>query len=156
MKTTSNSVYSAKNLQTITIPTGLKKDGLKEGAIVACEKINKYKVADDNPDFIDIDGVVFNKEKDKLFFYPPSKAGATYAIPGTVKEIAAQSFQAASNLTSITIPKAVEKVGRAAFRNMSNLETVTFEKPSSTTTLEQAAFRGCEKTEDGDTAFDNH
>ena len=145
VKTTSNSVYSAKKLQTITIPTGLKKDGLKEGAIVACEKINEYKVADDNPDFIGIDGVVFNKEKDKLFFYPPSKAGATYAIPETVKEIAAQSFQAASNLTSITIPKAVEKVGTAAFRNMSNLETVTFEKPSSTTTLEQAAFRGCEK-----------
>lgn len=145
VKTTSNSVYSDKNLQTITIPTGLTKDGLKEGAIVACEKINEYKVADDNPDFIGINGVVFNKEKDKLFFYPPSKAGATYAIPETVKEIAAQSFQAASNLTSITIPKAVEKVGKAAFRNMSNLETVTFEKPSSTTTLEQAAFRGCEK-----------
>lgn len=145
VKTTSNSVYSDKNLQTITIPTGLTKDGLKEGAIVACEKINEYKVANDNPDFIGIDGVVFNKEKDKLFFYPPSKAGATYAIPETVKEIAAQSFQAASNLTSITIPKAVEKVGKAAFRNMSNLETVTFEKPSSTTTLEQAAFRGCEK-----------
>lgn len=145
VKTTSNSVYGAKKLQTITIPTGLKKDGLKEGAIVACEKINKYKVADDNPDFIDIDGVVFNKEKDKLFLYPPSKAGATYAIPETVKEIAAQSFQTANNLTSITIPKAVEKVGTAAFRNMPNLETVTFEKPSSTTTLEQAAFRGCEK-----------
>ena len=145
VKTTSNSVYGAKKLQTITIPRGLKKDGLEEGAIVACEKINKYKVADDNPDFIDIDGVVFNREKDKLFLYPPSKAGATYAIPETVKEIAAQSFQAASNLTSITIPKAVEKVGKAAFRNMTNLETVTFEKPSSTTTLEQAAFRGCEK-----------
>lgn len=144
-KTTSNSVYGARNLQTITIPTGLTKDGLKEGAIVACDKINKYKVADDNPDFIDIDGVVFNRDKNKLFFYPPSKAGATYAIPETVKEIAAQSFQAANNLTSITIPKAVEKVGTAAFRNMPNLETVTFEKPSSTTTLEQAAFRGCEK-----------
>ncbi|MCG2647743.1 leucine-rich repeat protein [Alloprevotella tannerae] len=144
-KTTSNSVYGAKNLQTITIPTGLKKDGLKEGAFVACDKINEYKVADDNPDFVAVDGVVFSKVKDKLFFYPPSKAGATYTIPETVKEIAAQSFQAASNLTSITIPKGVEKVGTAAFRNMSNLETVTFEKPSSTTTLEQAAFRGCEK-----------
>ncbi|MBB3702038.1 leucine-rich repeat domain-containing protein [Alloprevotella rava] len=145
VKTTSNSVYGAKKLQTITIPTGLKKDGLKEGAIVACDKINEYKVADDNPDFVAVDGVVFNKEKDKLFLYPPSKAGVTYAIPETVKEIAAQSFQAANNLTSITIPKAVEKVGTAAFRNMPNLETVTFEKPSSTTTLEQAAFRGCEK-----------
>lgn len=144
-KTTSNSVYGAKNLQTITIPTGLKKDGLKEGAFVACDKINEYKVADDNPDFVAVDGVVFSKVKDKLFFYPPNKAGATYTIPETVKEIAAQSFQAASNLTSITIPKGVEKVGTAAFRNMSNLETVTFEKPSSTTTLEQAAFRGCEK-----------
>lgn len=144
-KTTSNSVYGARNLQTITIPAGLKKDGLKEGAFVACDKINEYKVANDNPDFIAVDGVVYSKIKDKLFFYPPSKTGASYAIPETVKEIAAQSFQAASNLTSITIPKTVEKVGKAAFRNMSNLETVTFEKPSSTTTLEQAAFRGCEK-----------
>ena len=144
-KTTSNSVYGARNLQTITIPAGLKKDGLKEGAFVACDKINEYKVANDNPDFIAVDGVVYSKIKDKLFFYPPSKTGASYAIPETVKEIAAQSFQAASNLTSITIPKTVEKVGKAAFRNMSNIETVTFEKPSSTTTLEQAAFRGCEK-----------
>ena len=148
-----SALYKPQKLETIMIPKTLVKGtktnsishGLQEGAFEECTKLKAYKVHQDNPDFTDIDGVLFSKNKDILYFYPPAKEGAKYNIPTTVKEIAQKAFQGANKLTSMDIPNTVETIGTEAFRNMKGLVTVNFQAPSKVKELKADVFRACDK-----------
>ena len=144
-----SALYKPQKLETIMIPKtllkGTKTTGLKEGAFEECTKLKAYKVHQDNPDFTDIDGVLFSKNKAILYFYPPAKEGAKYNIPTTVKEIAQKAFQGANKLTSMDVPTSVETIGIEAFRNMKGLVTVNFQAPSKVKELKADVFRACDK-----------
>ena len=146
-----SALYKPLLLETITIPKNLKKGttkpnkGLQEGAFEECVKLKEYKVTDGNLDFCDIDGVLFSKDKHKLFFYPSAKSGEKYDIPSSVTELGRKAFQGATLLKSMVVPSTVDSVGIEAFRNMINLETVIFEKPEKIKTLNSDVFRACKK-----------
>ena len=144
-----SALYKPQKLETIMIPKtllkGTKTTGLKEGAFEECTKLKAYKVHQDNPDFTDIDGVLYSKNKDILYFYPPAKEGAKYNIPTTVKEIAQKAFQGANKLTSMVVPNTVETIGIEAFRNMKKLVTVNFQAPSKVKELKADVFRACDE-----------
>jgi len=148
-----SALYKPQKLETITIPKTLVKGtktnsishGLQEGAFEECSKLKEYKVHKDNPDFTDEDGVLFSKNKDILYFYPPAKDGEKYNIPATVKELARKAFQGANKLTSMDIPNTVETIGQEAFRNMKGLVNVNFQTPSKVKELKADVFRACDK-----------
>ncbi|ATV29961.1 cell surface protein [Prevotella intermedia] len=144
-----SALYKPQKLETIMIPKTLLKGtnttGLKEGAFEECTKLKEYKVHSDNPDFTDEAGVLFSKNKDILYFYPPAKDGEKYNIPTTVKELAQKAFQGANKLTSMDIPNTVETIGIEAFRNMKGLVTVNFQTPSKIKELKADVFRACDK-----------
>ena len=148
-----SALYKPQKLETITIPKPLLKGtktnsishGLQEGAFEECSKLKEYKVHPDNPDFTDEAGVLFSKNKDILYFYPPAKEGAKYNIPTTVKVLAQKAFQGANKLTSMDIPNTVETIGTEAFRNMKGLVTVNFQAPSKVKELKADVFRACDK-----------
>ena len=144
-----SALYKPQKLETIMIPKTLLKGtnttGLKEGAFEECTKLKEYKVHSDNPDFTDEAGVLFSKNKDILYFYPPAKEGAKYNIPTTVKELAQKAFQGANKLKSMDVPSTVETIGVEAFRNMKGLVTVNFVAPSKVKELKQDVFRACDK-----------
>ena len=144
-----SALYKPQKLETIMIPKTLLKGtnttGLKEGAFEECTKLKEYKVYSDNPDFTDEAGVLFSKNKDILYFYPPAKDGAKYNIPTTVKELAQKAFQGANKLTSMDIPNTLETIGIEAFRNMKGLVTVNFQTPSKVKELKADVFRACDK-----------
>ena len=144
-----SALYKPQKLETITIPKTLLKGtgttGLKEGAFEECSKLKEYKVHPDNPDFTDEAGVLFSKNKDILYFYPPAKDGEKYNIPATVKELAQKAFQGANKLKSMDIPNTVETIGVEAFRNMKELVTVNFQTPSKVKELKADVFRACDK-----------
>ena len=144
-----SALYKPQKLETIMIPKTLSKGtnttGLKEGAFEECTKLKEYKVHSDNSDFTDEAGVLFSKNKDILYFYPPAKDGAKYNIPTTVKELAQKAFQGANKLTSMDIPNTVETIGIEAFRNMKGLVTVNFQTPSKVKELKADVFRACDK-----------
>lgn len=148
-----SALYKPQKLETITIPKTLVKGtktnsishGLQEGAFEECSKLKEYKVHQDNPDFTDEAGVLFSKNKDILYFYPPAKEGAKYNIPTTVKVLAQKAFQGANKLTSMDIPNTVETIGTEAFRNMKGLVTVNFQAPSKVKELKADVFRACDK-----------
>ena len=144
-----SALYKPQKLETIMIPKTLLKGtnttGLKEGAFEECTKLKEYKVHSDNPDFTDEAGVLFSKNKDILYFYPPAKDGEKYNIPTTVKELAQKAFQGANKLKSMDVPSTVETIGVEAFRNMKGLVTVNFVAPSKVKELKQDVFRACDK-----------
>ncbi len=82
---------------------------------------------DNNPNYKEIDGVIYNPAVTELMYYPLGKTGE-FVIPDTVANIGAYVFQYKDNLTTINIPKTIVSIGSHAFESCENLETVTFEE----------------------------
>ncbi len=73
-------------------------------------KLAKITVHAKNKKYSAKDGVLFNKDKDKIIFYPNAKKGS-YTTPSTVSRIKADAFSYASQLTGLTLGKNVYKSG---------------------------------------------
>lgn len=140
VKTIDNMVfYWCSSLTTIQIPNSVTKIG--EDAFAVCEKLSAIKVAPTNPNYCDIEGVLFNKKKNTLIQFPVSKPTDTYAIPSSVTTIGAGAFSDCSDLTYINIPNSVTMIGRLAFYGCKRLTTITI--PNTITKIEKLAFYGC-------------
>lgn len=74
-------------------------------------EVEEYEVSDENPNYISIDGVIFNKEKTTLVLYPPNKSTESYTIPNFVNEILDGAFSGFKHLKVLQIPKSVEVIG---------------------------------------------
>ena len=92
-----------------------------------CNKLQNFDVSPTNPNYeTDGDGVLYNKGKTEISFYPDGLTGP-YTIPATVIRIGGGVFQGKGNIKEITIPKSVIYIGAGAFRDCYNLTSVTFE-----------------------------
>ena len=70
-----------------------------------------------------MNGVVFNKNKDTLLYYPRYKTGTSYTVPSSVKKIETCAF---SNLylEKVTVPKTVTSIQYDAFEYTSSLKEI--------------------------------
>jgi hypothetical protein len=73
-------------------------------------------------------GIVYNKDKTTLVFFPIGKKDSSFTIPNTVTTIEEGAF-CFSNPTSVTIPASVTSIGYFAF-GRTKLTSVTFETGS--------------------------
>ncbi|MBR2978023.1 MAG: leucine-rich repeat protein [Oscillospiraceae bacterium] len=132
---------SCDSLKSITIGSGVANISAFS-TILRCNALESIVVSDRNPYYFTADGVLFNKEKTTLVFYPTGKSG-TYAIPESVTCIGSYAFQYCNSLTSITIGESVEIIEACAFENCSSLASVTI--PNSVTSIGNWAFENCSK-----------
>lgn len=51
---------------------------------IGCINLEKVEVADDNPEYSSLDGVLYSKNKDTLYFYPANKRVEKFVIPDIV------------------------------------------------------------------------
>ncbi len=150
-KLTLSSIYEAPQLTSITLPKNIKKydkatgEGMVEGCFESCMKVAEYKVPTENTDFAAQDGIIFSKDMQTLYFYPPNRQGTTYNIPASVKTIGRRGFQSAQHLTSMVIPKNVEVMNEEVFRSAAAMETIAFEETSKVTKIGHHAFRAIPK-----------
>ncbi len=78
-------------------------------------KVSNFYVAEGNPYYKDIDGVLFSADGSKLLAYPRGREGG-YVIPDGTKVIAESVFIYNNKITSLTIPESVKKIeGYAIF-----------------------------------------
>ena len=96
-------------------------------AFAYCRNLQCVMVDENNINYSHVDGVLFNKEQNKLILYPLGKTATTYSIPETVKEIGSCAFEG-SGLTSVLIPDGVTDVGKYAFKYCENLLSVVIPK----------------------------
>ena len=106
-------------LVSVTIPNSVTS---LDNAFNGCTSLTSIFVDENNPNYCDIDGVLFNKEMSTLSSYPAGREG-TYAVPGSVTEVLYGSFDGCISLTSITIPSSVVTIG-SSFYNCSSLTSI--------------------------------
>jgi len=90
-----------------------------------CGKLSAIDVDADNPNYVSIEGVLYDKTVSALLECPENKTG-NLIIPNTVVKLNDQSFNG-SLLQSITIPKSVNMIGYWAFANVRKLKDLTVE-----------------------------
>ena len=88
-----------------------------------CTWLSSINVASDNPIYSSANGVLFNKDKTTLFFYPRGKFG-NYIVPNSVTYIGERAFEKCLGLTSITIPNTVKGIGPNAFKGCYSLPAI--------------------------------
>ena len=131
--------WNCTGLTSITIPSSVTSIGVN--VFYNCTGLTDITVDSNNSSFCSESGVLFNKDKTTLIYYPLGKNDSSYTIPDGVTVIEQYAFYCNSKLTSVTIPSGVTSIGEMAFRECSGLTSVIV--PSSVTSIEYHAFWCC-------------
>jgi len=154
-------LWGCDALRHLTLPAGVTD--ISSTAFRDVRTLRSITVAPDNPAYLSIDGVLFNKNLTALVHYPKGRIGS-FAIPHDVGEIPAEAFEHCVHLTAISlphsltsigsrafagctslagvvIPPTVLQIGDSAFYRCTNLDSITI--PEGVTSLGSAAFSGC-------------
>ena len=128
------------SLESVTIGSSFSETnqfvGLKD-----CKKITNIFVDGENTSFSDADGVLFNKDKSVLLWFPAARKQNAYLIPNSVTRIGYRAFFECKNLENIVIPDSVTEIGYAAFNKCENLTDIII--PDSVACIKGDAFFEC-------------
>lgn len=130
------------SITSIKIPASVSF--VADGAFSNCANLEKIEVDANNPNFVSVDGVLFDASKTKLICCPPKKEGS-FAIPETVESIGTNAFRNCTLLIDVVIPQAVSYIGDCAFVSCYGLKKV--ELTGDLKYLGYAAFADCENLE---------
>lgn len=179
--------YGCEKLASLTLPEGLTSiedlafcdcESLRELTIPAsvtfidddrvfmgCQKLEEIVVAESNPSYTSVDGVLYNYDQTTLLCYPGGKADASYtvpesvtsinkygfywnervqsiSVPGTVKTIGSDVFAGCSKLTKLVLSEGIESIDSTAFFRASSLTSISF--PASLVSLGDDMFESCD------------
>lgn len=137
-----NAFKECVKLSFISIPTSVTNIG--EGAFNSCEKLQAINVADENPNYCSIDGVLFNKSLSILIQYPGGKQGG-YIIPEGVSNIEKSAFLNSRLLSSISINNSLTTIKNNTFNGCTNLIDIFL--GTAVKMIETDAFANCNAIE---------
>jgi hypothetical protein len=89
-----------------------------------CANLLAIEVAPDNPAFVSVDGVVFDKQQQWLIRFPGGKAGS-YTVPDGVVGLAYGAFWNCDRLEQMMIGSSVTNIGSVAFDPDVSLQDIT-------------------------------
>ena len=99
--------------------------------------------------YCDKEGIVFDKERDELIFYPAGRTDEEYTIPEDTVSIGCKSFMGQKHLIRVTLCSNVSRIRPGAFSNCSSLKYISLENsiikelPDSGIFQESGVFEGC-------------
>lgn len=106
------------------------------GAFYGCDNLTNIIIDERNPNYTSEDGIIYNKEKTEILFYPSASGDLT--IPFGVTTIGDMACYGAGNLSSLVISEGVTSIEWGAFDNCFNLTSVII--PSTVTSIGSSAF----------------
>lgn len=80
--------------------------------------LSAFSVDEKNPYFCAEDGILYNKDKTKLLYFPCSKNVLQYTVPDTVIELGEDCFDLCEYLNDIYVGNQVTVIDRGMFGNM--------------------------------------
>ena len=112
---------------------------IDEHAFSGCNKLTNIYVSSRNPDFLSINGIVYDKDIKKIIAVPYGIEG-DIELPSTVTSIDSV-FRHHKLVTSIKLPSNITTIDFHAFDNCVNLRNINI--PSSVTNIGEHAFDNC-------------
>ena len=125
-------------LTSIKLSSSLTSIG--NGVFLECKSLTDVSVDENNDNYSSVGGVLFNKQKTELLYYPTGKTGA-YRVPDGVTGIGDSAFEDCTNLTGIEFPDGFTSIGNSSFKGCSSLTDVKL--PNSLTQMGLYAFENC-------------
>ncbi len=104
---------NCSSLTYVTIGNGVTK--ISGRMFSGCSSLTSINVNDNNNYYLNVDGVLFNKDKTDLIYCPSSAKNGEYVIPKGVQNVGEYAFNCCDSLTLITIPDSVTSIGEDAF-----------------------------------------
>ena len=153
---------SLTKLQSIELPEALTTIG--DGAFAGCSKITGVKISDvvktvgkrafskcnaltgievaeNNPYFTAVDGVLYTKDRTMLKQYPVGRADTLYVVPAYVTMLEGGAFAGSSKLTTINLHDNIVSLGVGVFQECSALKQMKL--PKDLTVLPEGTFMSC-------------
>lgn len=90
-----------------------------------CSLLTELHVAENNPYFTSVAGVLYDKPVKKAVRCPENYRFDTVSLPDTVKEIGEWCFSRCVKLVDIVLPNGLEAVGAHAFQDSCNIARLT-------------------------------
>lgn len=133
LKTTLEELYLPASLQ--ILGTGYENAEDFQGYLLSVKK--GIYVAEDNPWYCDMDGVLFTKDGAMLLRYPTARDSLDYAVPQGTQMIASHAFDG-SNVQSLTLPEGLLAVKEAALSGCSGIRKLHI--PASVVRIDKGAL----------------
>lgn len=141
-----------KNMETLIAYPVAKGDeyivpaSVKDVGIMLYSQYQHIKLSfEDGPSaFVEEDGLIYNRDKTKVYFCDKGKKGEV-VLPNTVLKIDKFAFENCKLLTSVTIPNGVTELAYATFGDCSSLVEVKL--PETLKAIGGYAFANCDKLE---------
>ena len=110
------------SLSEICIPASV--DRIDEGAFAGCHQLTTINVAAENPDYISVEGVVFDKDLSVLEIYPSGRQNNEYIVPENVIQIGERAFADSQYLSKVVLPDSLWRISSFAFSGCLKLEEI--------------------------------
>ncbi|MBE5756714.1 MAG: leucine-rich repeat domain-containing protein [Clostridiales bacterium] len=131
--------FNTTTMVSITIPETVVEIGNSPFPIA--KNLVNIEVAENNPMFKSVDGVLYSKDGKTLIKYGAGKDASNLEIPKEVTTIGSYAFCRSKSLRSIEIPNGVEKIDSFAFYMCEFLKSVKM--PDTVKELVGGAFSDC-------------
>ena len=101
--------------------------------------------------YMDRDGIVFDRKKKELVFYPPGRKAGSYRISDGTRRVGYRAFMGQRYLQKVTLCESVTGIGQEAFCNCDALEAVSMdcsnisELPDAGVFSKEGVFEGCSR-----------
>ena len=128
------------NITKIHIPASVKE---MNGTCFANCNLQAYEVADNNPYFTVIDGVIYSKDLTTLVAFPSAYPHKHFSVPKGTKVIGYGAFMD-SRIETIHLPDGLKVIETWAFQGS---KIKSFEMPDSVTKIDELLFRFCTELE---------
>ena len=112
-----------------------------------CKNITEIIVAEDNPALTAENGILYDKAKTEIMYYPRAKTLDFADLPSTLTKIGAAAFQSNHKIVSLIIPASITEIGANAFDGCIYLNDVTFET-TAPMIIGDYAFANCPELND--------
>ena len=126
-------------LQTVSFPASIAQ--LESSSLSSCSSLCQIFVDSENPYYSAENGVLYDKNKTSLIYYPAKRGLTEFTVPDGVQEISSYAFRYASGLRKVLLPESVETIGTGAFYGCWGLSSVTI--PAAVREISKDAFGLC-------------
>jgi hypothetical protein len=129
----------SSSLKTINIPASVTL--IHEQAFFYSFSLEAINVDPDNENYSSHEGVLYDKNKETLLYYPASKKETNYEVPSTVRDLLRLSFLNQAYLEVLILPEGITEIADNVFNEASALRFVYL--PDSLVKIGFRAFADC-------------